>query len=341
MIYDQATDVLAGDQFLELPGYQPTFTTYLKLEGMNPAGSIKVKPAREMIRSAEAQGRIGPGSRIIESTSGNMGVALASICATRGYHITLVTDPNANARTVRFMQALGAEVVSVTDRDRGGGYLNTRIDYIKKRTAVDPQLVWLNQYANPGNADAHRKYTVREIVDGFGFPDWLFLGTGTSGTLMGCVRGLRELGAPTTVVAVDAAGSVTFGFPSEQRRIPGIGASRRPELFVDDGSFLKTLVAEPDTIRTCRRVAREYGLLLGGSSGSALSAVSAMHHTIAPGSRVLTISPDMGDAYLDTIYNDQWVAERYGASVLTDGAALDVADPLPTLLDGTCLISRP
>lgn len=324
MISSRVYDLVSGERFLELPGFQTAFSTHVKLEGLNPAGSIKIKAAREMILNAEEQGLISPGRELIESTSGNLGVALASICAAKGYRITLVTDPNANARTVRFMKALGAEVVTVTRRDAAGGYLRTRIDYIRARLAADSRLVWLNQYANPGNAAAHSKHTLNEILDGFGVPDWLFVGTGTSGTLMGCVRRLRELALPTQVVAVDAVGSVTFGDHPGPRWIPGIGASRTPEIFSDDGSFLKVLVDEPATVRMCRRVAREYGLLLGGSSGSALAAVEAMADRIPAGSRILTLSPDMGEGYLDTVYNDEWVRERYGAEALSPQPETDV-----------------
>ncbi|MFG1653255.1 2,3-diaminopropionate biosynthesis protein SbnA [Micromonospora sp. NPDC049275] len=326
MIASRVYDLGSGDHFLELPGFLPPFGTFLKLEGLNPAGSIKIKTARKMIASAEAQGLVSPDVELIESTSGNLGLALAVICAAKGYRITLVTDPNANARTLRHIRALGATVVVVDRRDRAGGYLQTRIDYIRARVATEPHLLWLNQYANPANPAAHRVHTMTEIVTGFGTPDWLFVGTGTCGTLMGCVQGVREQGLPTTVVAVDAVGSVTFGGAPARRWIPGIGASRAPELFADDGSFRKTAVQEVDTVRMCRRVARRYGLLLGGSSGSALAAVAAMRNEIPAGSRVLVISPDMGDGYLDTIYDDAWVAERLGPAALTQDRPTRVHD---------------
>ncbi|WP_255950582.1 2,3-diaminopropionate biosynthesis protein SbnA [Streptomyces odontomachi] len=331
MIPSRVYDVPSGDRFLELPGFQDAFSTTVKLEGLNPAGSIKIKAAREMVLDAESRGVLTPGCEIIESTSGNLGVALASICAAKGYRLTLVTDPNANARTVRFCRALGARVVTMRRHDAAGGYLGTRIEFIRRRVAAEPGLVWLNQYSNPQNPRAHSRHTVTEILDAFGVPDWLFVGTGTSGTLMGCVRGLRERGLPTRVVAVDAVGSVTFGGPPARRCIPGIGASRRPELLDDDGTFLKTLVAEPDSVRMCRRVARVYGLLLGGSSGSALAAVAALRERIAPGSRVLVLSPDMGDGYLDTVYDDDWVRERFGQEGLDAVAGPPVEDILREL----------
>ncbi|WP_329382300.1 2,3-diaminopropionate biosynthesis protein SbnA [Streptomyces sp. NBC_01351] len=333
MTAERVSDASGGNAFLELPHFLPSFDTFVKLEGLNPAGSIKMKAAREMVDAAEAQGLIGPDTRLIESTSGNLGIALASICAARGYPLTVVTDPNANARSLKYVRALGADLVVVTDRDAAGGYLRTRIDLIRRRVAADPRLLWLNQYTNPANVNAHVNHTGPEIFEGFGLPDWLFVGTGTSGTLMGCVRYLRNMGAPTTVVAVDALGSVTFGGPPGRRLLPGLGASRRPEIFHDDGSFLKAVIGEEDTIRACRRVAREYGLLLGGSSGTVLAAVDSFRDRIAPGSRVLAISPDMGDGYLDSIYDDRWVAERFGVGALEP--ARPVRSPRSPVSQGT------
>jgi len=316
VITDQVHEVSAGQVFLRLPWLATAFDPYLKLEGLNPAGSIKLKAAREIIEAAEAQGLLGPDTGIIESTSGNLGIALATICAAKGYRITLITDPNANPRSIAHMRALGARVVVIDRCDRHGGFLQARIDHVLGELAADPNLVWLNQYANPANAAAHRRHTAREIVDGFGVPDWLFVGVGTSGTLMGCVDHFRD--TATTIVAVDSVGSVTFGGPPAPRFVPGIGTSRRPELVRDDGSYRTAHVSELDAIHLCRRLAGERGLLLGGSSGSVLVAMLALREEIPAGARVLGLSPDLGDRYLDTIYDNDWVAERFGRDALRE-----------------------
>lgn len=316
VIADHAFEVFSEHAFLALPGFAGRFSTTLKIEGLNPAGSIKLKTARSLVEDLERSGRLKPGNALIESTSGNLGTALASVCAAKGYPVTLVTDPNANGASVRAMRALGAQVVVVTERDANGGFLETRIDCVRRRLAADPALIWANQYANPANPGAHQRHTAQEIISGFGFPDWLFIGAGTSGTLMGCVRAFRALDAPTRIVAVDSVGSVTFGNPPQPRHIPGLGSSRPSQLLCDDGSFEKVLIPEADTVRTCRRVARRYGLLSGGSTGTVLSAIERLAPVIARGSRVLALSPDLGDRYLDTIYNNDWVVERYGPEVL-------------------------
>jgi cysteine synthase A len=316
VLFEHAHDTGFGQAFLRLPGFQEGIETVLKLEGLNPAGSIKIKTAREMLSTALADGTLREGGRLIESSSGNLGVALATICAAEGIRLTVVTDPNANARSVRTIRALGAEIVTVTERDLNGGFLQTRIDYIRSRLATDPGLVWLNQYASTANARAHQETTAREILAEFEAPDAVFVGVGSSGTLMGCLAHFRAVRAPTRVVAVDSAGSVTFGGAPGPRWIPGLGASRRPEIFRDGDDFEKCVVPEAETIRVCRRIARRYGLLVGGSTGTALAAVEAARGRLARFSRVVVVSPDLGERYLDTIYDDDWVRGRFGPDLL-------------------------
>lgn len=315
-VRERIHDIGAPHAFLTLPGFRPRFQTTLKLEALNAAGSIKLKAAREMLSAAEDEGLVRSGTALIESTSGNLGIALAMVCAAKGHRLTLVTDPNTPVQSIRHMRALGAEVVVVRDRDRNGGYLQTRIDLIEDRLRLTPGLVWLNQYRNPANARAHSRHTMTEILDGFGIPDWLFVGVGSTGTFMGCLRTVREHRLPTRMVAVDAVGSVTFGGATVPRHLPGLGASRRPELFEDDGSFTKASVTERDTVRTCRQVARAYGFLPGASTGTALSAVTALDERIPAGSRVLVIAPDLGERYLGTLYDDDWVGRTLGADTL-------------------------
>lgn len=307
---------VSHEGFNTLVDFVPGVVTSVKLEGLNPAGSIKAKAADQMVLEAELEGRLRPGSRLIESSSGNLGVALASLCAARGYHLTIVIDPNTNSRTARKARAFGAEVVVVHERDAAGGFLQSRIDYIRRALTQDSDLVWLNQYVNPANPAAHQHLTMREIVEAFGEPNWLFVGVGTAGTLMGCVAGIHDLGLSTRVVAVEPTGSVIFGGPSGVRHIPGIGASRPSELFRRSAPFLEVRVNEIDAVRTCREIAHRHGLLLGGSTGSVLAAIRQTRSRLGAGERVLAISPDMGDAYLETIYDDAWVAARFGADAL-------------------------
>ncbi|GAA2798181.1 2,3-diaminopropionate biosynthesis protein SbnA [Saccharopolyspora taberi] len=310
MIFRHVYDVVVDNVFLELGGFVQDADVYVKLEGLNPAGSIKLKTAVALIDSVEATGALRPGTRLIESTSGNLGVALAVICAARKYSLTLVTDPNTSRQAVRMMSSLGAEVVEVTGENSSQGFLQARFDYVRSRIAVEPELVWLNQHANAANVEAHSSRTARAIHDEFGHVDVLFVGAGTTGTLMGCVDYFSRHSPRTRIVGVDSVGSVTFGGPPSTRHIPGLGAARRPDIFVDDGSFEKVLIPETETVAMCHRLTRDYGLLAGGSTGTVLAAVDRISGSLPPRSRVVAISPDLGEKYVDTVYSMAWVADK-------------------------------
>jgi 2,3-diaminopropionate biosynthesis protein SbnA len=325
MIFESASDVVVDDVFVRLPDFVRDVSVLLKLEGLNPAGSVKLKSALALVKSAEADGTLAPGSRLIESSSGNLGIALSTVCAARGYQLTVVTDPNAARQAIRAMESLGTDVVEVTHRDASGGYLGTRLDYIRRRITDDPQLVWLNQYANLANIRAHKERTAKAIHRELGEIDALFVGVGTTGTLMGCLEYFSENSPRTRVVAVDAVGSVTFGGSPAPRFIPGLGTSRRPEIFTDSDAFEKVHIEEIDAIATCRMLAARYGLLVGGSTGTVLAAVRLLTPTLRSCRRIVAISPDMGDKYLDTVYSDTWVAERYAGILDLSGLGHPIA----------------
>jgi cysteine synthase A len=310
MIFRNAYDAVLDNVFMDLRGFVPGVDVYLKLESFNPAGSIKLKTAVALVDSVESAGVLRPGTRIIESTSGNLGIALAVICAAKNYPLTLVTDPNASQQSIQMMESLGADVVKVTTSDSEHGFLQTRIDYILNRLAVEPELIWLNQYANAANVRVHYERTARAIHEELGHLDALFVGAGTTGTLMGCVRYFSEHSPRTRMIAVDSVGSVTFGQPARPRHVPGLGTSRRPDIFVDDGTFDKEVVPEAETVAMCHRIARRYGLLVGGSTGTVLAAVERLAPTFPPNARVAAISPDLGEKYLDTVYSSSWVARH-------------------------------
>lgn len=295
---------------------------YAKIEGLNPAGSIKMKTALGMIANLEASGRIKRDTVLIESSSGSLGVALSIICAERGYKFTCVVDPNASSQNVKMMKALGAEIVVVTQRDANGGFLGTRIAHIKHLVEADGRFLWLNQYANPENPRAHVQTTARSIFERFERLDYLFIGAGTTGTLMGCLGFFQEHSPHTKVVAVDSIGSVTFGNVAGPRHIPGLGTSRRPEVYAPDGIHAFEMVAEVDTIAMCRYLARTNGFLAGGSTGTVLAAVHKWSKNMAADASVVAISPDLGERYLDTVYDDAWVTQCFGG-IPDDGAIGD------------------
>jgi N-(2-amino-2-carboxyethyl)-L-glutamate synthase len=312
MIYANVYDVVNDEVFVALPYLSERADVFLKIEGFNPGGSIKLKTAIGLIEDAEQRGVLSVGVPVIESSSGNLGIALACVCAAKGYPFTCVVDPNTSTAAITHMRVLGAEVVVVDQTDANGGYLNSRIAYIGERLKREPALVWLNQYANPANPLAHYERTARSLLAGLHPIDYLFVGTGTTGTFTGCARYLREHSPETRVIAVDAEGSVTFGTEPGPRWLPGLGTSRRPELCQPELAHEIIHVPERDAIRECRRIARSTGLLVGASTGSVLAAITAREAEFRGHPRVAAISPDLGDRYLKTVYDDEWVTSRFG-----------------------------
>lgn len=285
---------------------------YLKCEGFNFAGSVKLKAAAEMVAAAERSGLITADSVLVESSSGNLGIALAIIAASKGYRFLCVTDLRCNTASQRLMRSLGAEVRVNTTQDANGGYLESRIQYVRDLCASSDRYVWLNQYANPNNWRAHYRRTAPAIARSFPDLDVLFVGAGTTGTLMGCARYFKEHGRPVTIVAVDAVGSVTFGGIPERRMVPGLGTSRRPELV--DESYIDDVVHVPetDTIRACHGLAAR-GFLFGGSTGTVVSGAAHWLNEKYPGEEpvAVAVSPDFGERYLDTIYEEGWLREHF------------------------------
>ncbi|GAA3378250.1 2,3-diaminopropionate biosynthesis protein SbnA [Streptomyces sannanensis] len=285
---------------------------FLKCEGFNFAGSIKMKAAIEMVESAERDGVLTPDSILVESSSGNLGVALGMIAASKGYQFLCVTDARCNLSTRLMMEALGSQVHIIAGQEANGGFLQARIDYVRALCASDDRYVWLSQYTNPNNWKAHYRTTAPKIARRFPRVDVLFVGAGTTGTLMGCARYFREWHRPVRIVAVDSVGSVIFGGTPGRRMIPGLGMSIRPPLL--DESYVDEVVRvkEADTIRACHRLARR-GFLFGGSTGTVVS--GAMSWLAQHDDRQLTavaIAPDLGERYLDTIYQTNWLEDIYG-----------------------------
>lgn len=288
---------------------------FLKCEGFNFAGSIKLKAATAMVEAAERDGLLTPGSVLVESSSGNLGVALSMIAASKGYQFVCVTDSRCNLATRLLVEALGGQVHIVTEPSPTGGLLGARIDHVRALCASDSRYVWLNQYTNPNNHIAHYRTTAPAIARAFPDLDVLFVGAGTGGTLMGCARYFRAWHRPVHIVAIDAEGSASFGHMPSRRMIPGLGTSIRPPLL--DTSYVDDVVHvnEAATIRTCHQLAR-HGFIFGGSTGTVVNGASQW---LAQQERQVTavaIAPDLGERYLDTVYQTGWVQDLYGEEVL-------------------------
>ncbi|MGB7177746.1 MAG: 2,3-diaminopropionate biosynthesis protein SbnA [Xanthobacteraceae bacterium] len=308
MIIESPLQLIFRDLFYRLPAFAGSHDVFLKLEGFNITGSIKIKTAIGLVEDLEQRGIARPNETVlIESSSGNLGLALSLICAIKGYKFVCVTDPNANRATLRGMELYGAKVIVVEDRDAAGGYLGSRIKTIDHILQSDSNAVWLNQYANIANKNVHAEQTANEIAREFDKVDWVFVGAGTTGTLTGISERLRQVFPRIKVVAVEPAGSVTFGGSPGKRNIPGIGASVRPKLADLVKPDRIATISEEKTIEACLSFVRNYHLLVGGSTGTVLAAIQQIAPEFGRGDTIVAISADLGEKYLDTIYDPAWV----------------------------------
>src|SRR5581483_7023933 len=289
-----------------------------KLELVNPSGSMKDRSAAYILERGLADGTITSASRLIESSSGNFGIALATAARVHGLEFTCVVDPKTTPANLRILLRLGAEVELVTDADEHGCFLGARLRRVAELCRERPGSVWVNQYANEGNWLAHYHGTAAEILADLDRPiDCLVVPVSTTGTILGLARWLRGAFPALHVVAVDAAGSVIFGGPAGPRHVPGLGAGRRPEV-LDPAQIDEVVwVSDRDAVAGCRALALSEGILAGGSSGAVVAAIERLRPGWPAGWQVVTVLPDRGDRYLDQVYDDDWVARLPDTNAVT------------------------
>ncbi|MEJ4098784.1 pyridoxal-phosphate dependent enzyme [Corynebacterium mastitidis] len=295
-------------------------TVWAKLEGFNPGGSAKDRTAAALVEDACASGRLRPGGTVVESSSGNLGMALARECCLRGMSFHCVVDPRTNRYAVSVMEALGATVHRVTEPDPAtGDWLAARRNRVRDLLGELPGSVNLDQYSNQAVFPAHARGTMREIVEQLGHaPALLFAAVSTTGTLGGCLDYLRGTRAATRVTAVDATGSVLYGGRRGERPLPGFGAGVVPELSTQSQPDAVARIDAARAVAGARLVAWREAYLPGASGGAVVVALLDAASPADLGARspenndAVLIFHDHGYAYLDTVYSDAWVREHLG-----------------------------
>ncbi len=294
-----------------LPG---NIRLFAKLEGSNPGGSIKDRPAFEILRTGIESGQIDEGTVVIEATSGNMGIGLAQLCCYLGLRCICVVDTKLTSQNLRLLKAYGAELEIITEPDPiTGDLLQARINRARELSQTIPSAYWTNQYANYANAQAHLQ-TMDEIMqDLHNEVDYVFCAASSCGTARGCSEYLRSKGLPRPKLYVaDSPGSVIFGGSSGSRLIPGHGAGIRPDLYREEMIAKSIQVTDLEAVTGCRLLLSNEALLVGGSSGAVVMAVKKSLDELPAGATCVMIFPDRGERYLDTIYSDSWVESRLG-----------------------------
>lgn len=270
-----------------------------KVEAMNPGGSAKDRVALAMIEAAEREGRLRPGGTIIEPTSGNTGVGLAMVAAVRGYRLILTMPETMSRERQLLAKAYGAQVVLTPGAEGMAGAVRRAEELL----ATIPGSVMADQFGNPANPRAHRETTGEEIWrDTEGLVDAFVAGVGTGGTLTGVGLSLKDKNSGIAIFGVEPASSpILNGGESGPHRIQGIGANFIPKNY--DGEIVAEVidVTDEEAMDTARALAREEGLLVGISSGAAVSAATRIAQRAQwQGKRIVVLLPDTGERYLST-----------------------------------------
>jgi cysteine synthase A len=270
---------------------------YCKVESFNPMSSVKDRIALAMIEMAERDGRLREGMCVVEPTSGNTGIGLAMVCASKGYRLILTMPESMSVERRRLLKALGAELVLTSTANGMNGAIECATDICRgKENTFMPQ-----QFENHANPEAHMRTTAREILADVPDLDAFVAGVGTGGTITGVGKVLKAETPKTMIVAVEPAASpVLSGGKAGPHGIQGIGAGFIPKVMDKSVVDRVVRVKDEDAKRTARELAKKEGILAGISSGAALHAGLEIGRELGPGRKVVVLLPDSGERYLST-----------------------------------------
>ncbi len=290
-------------------------TVLAKLELMNPGGSMKDRIGLNMIEQAEKEGRIKPGDTLIEPTSGNTGLGLAMAAAVKGYKMIITMPLKMSEEKRRLLRAYGAELI-LTPTEYAYDHPEGYIEIAKKMAAENEHIHLLNQYENPNNPGAHIKGTAPEIWEQTdGKLDYFVSGMGTGGTITGTAKYLKSQNPDVKVVGSDPEGSLYTGEVAPYQ-VEGIGYDFYPAVFEPEIVDKMYRISDKDAFNEVRRLAKEEGILAGGSTGTVLAATRRLLSDLKEkgeleGKMIVMMIHDSGRSYLTKIYNDEWM-EEYG-----------------------------
>jgi cysteine synthase A len=299
-IYESICEVIGSTPIIRLKRIVGNHWAELlvKLESLNPGGSVKDRIGLSMIEAAEREGRLKPGGTIVEATSGNTGIGLAMVCAAKGYKAILTMPDDVNIERVALLRAYGARVVLTHRLEFMQGAINKAEEILREH----PDYFMPQQFRNPANPQTHRETTAKEILGIVGGNlDALVVGVGTGGTATGTGEAIKQKIGKLKLFAVEPADSpVLSGGKPGLHKIQGIGAGFVPEILNREVIDRIIPVTDEDAAAAAHRLAEEEGILCGISSGAILHASCLVAQELGRGKRLLAILPDTGERYLST-----------------------------------------
>lgn len=303
---------------------------YLKLEGFNASGSVKARAAKQMVEAAIQRGDVTAEQSFVEPSSGNLGLALALVSGAKERQCTLVIDPRMTRYSEAIMRAYGANVVCVTQPDKGGSWQGSRLAQAQAIVEEQNAHMFL-QYSNLDNQQAHYETTGVEIVEQLGtVPDVCVVGVSTGGQISGIGRRLKQEGV-CRMVAVDVEGSSIFGGTYHPYYLRGLGLSWWPNNLKADYIDAAYRLHEELAFLSAIILARRTGILSGGSAGAILAVAMKEALAVGPEGQVVAIVPERGDRYLEQFYNPEWMTSKGYRSELEIDNWLDWCAKLESL----------